>query len=185
MTIIPRSIGALGATLQLPTEERYLMTRAELLDRLCVLLAGRAAEELACDDVSTGAEDDIERATEIARRMISRFGMSDDLGPVTFERAHPMFLPSEGTFERREISEETAELIDREVKAVITREQVRAREVLARRKNALEALAHELITKETLEREQIDELVRRADAKPNGEALSAPRDSLSTHGPRL
>jgi cell division protease FtsH len=190
VTIIPRSIGALGATLQLPTEERYLMTRAELRDRLCVLLAGRAAEELACDDVSTGAEDDIERATEIARRMISRFGMSDELGPVTFEHAHPMFLPTEGTFERREISEETAELIDREVKTVITREQVRAREVLARRKGALEALAHELITKETLEREQIDEIVRSADvnangnAKPNGEALNAPRDSRSTHGPR-
>jgi cell division protease FtsH len=174
VTIIPRSIGALGATLQLPTEERYLMTRAELCDRLCVLLAGRAAEEISCDDISTGSEDDIERATEIARRMVSRFGMSDELGPVTFEHGHSPYLPVMEPFERREVSEETAELIDREVKAVITREQVRAREVLERRRPALEALAHELITKETLEREQLDEIVRAADVKPNGEVRPQP-----------
>jgi len=146
------------------------MTRAELQDRLCVLLAGRAAEELSCDDISTGSEDDIERATEIARRMISRFGMSDELGPVTFEHAHSPFLGFMEQFEPRTFSEETAEQIDREVKAVLTREQVRAREVLERRRVALEALAHELIVKETLEREQIDDIVRRADLRPNGDS---------------
>nr|WP_236644265.1 hypothetical protein [Sorangium cellulosum] len=80
VTIIPRSIGALGATLQLPTEDRYLMTRDELRDRLCVMLGGRIAEELCCGDISTGAQNDLERATETARQMVCRFGMSDVLG---------------------------------------------------------------------------------------------------------
>jgi cell division protease FtsH len=165
VTIIPRSIGALGATLMLPTEERYLMTRAELRDRLCVLLAGRTAEELACDDVSTGAEDDIERATEIARRMVSRFGMSEQLGPVTFEHAHSQYLGMD--LERRDFSEETARLIDHEVKAVLVHEQARARQILQTRRGALDAVARELIAKETLEKEQLDEIVKTAE-KRNG-----------------
>jgi cell division protease FtsH len=163
VTIIPRSIGALGATLQLPTEERYLMTRAELRDRLCVLLAGRAAEELACDDVSTGAEDDIERATEIARRMVSRFGMSEQLGPVTFEHAQSQYLGMD--LERRDFSEETARVIDHEVKSVITREQARAKAILQQRRHALEAVARELIAKETLEREHLEEIVTTAEQR--------------------
>ena len=93
VTIIPRSIGALGATLQLPTEERYLMTREELLDRICVMLGGRVAEELACADISTGAQNDLERASETARQMVCRFGMSEALGPVTFGCACGLELP--------------------------------------------------------------------------------------------
>ena len=163
VTIIPRSIGALGATLQLPTEERYLMTRAELRDRLCVLLAGRAAEELACDDVSTGSEDDIERATQIAHHMVSRFGMSEQLGPVTFQHSQSQFLGME--LERRDFSEETARLIDHEVKSVITREQKRAKDILHQRRHALEAVARELIAKETLEKEQLDEIVKASEQR--------------------
>ncbi len=169
VTIIPRSIGALGATLQLPTEERYLMTRTELRDRLCVLLAGRAAEELACDDVSTGAEDDIERATEIARRMVSRFGMSEQLGPVTFEHAHSQYLGMD--LDRRDFSEETARVIDHEVKSVLTREQTRAKDILQQRRGALEAVARELIKKETLEREQLEDIVKTAEQR-NGSGRS-------------
>src|SRR5204862_2065142 len=86
VTIIPRTIGALGATLQLPTEDRYLMLRAELRDRICVMLGGRAAEEIALADVSTGAQNDLERATETARQMVCRFGMSEKLGAQTFGR---------------------------------------------------------------------------------------------------
>ncbi|HSQ67069.1 MAG TPA: cell division protein FtsH, partial [Polyangiaceae bacterium] len=168
VTIIPRSIGALGATLQLPTEERYLMTREELRDRLCVLLAGRTAEEVACKDVSTGAEDDIAHASEIARRMISRFGMSEELGPVAFGHSQSGILQE---LEQRDFSEDTARAIDREVKALITREHARAREVLVKRSTALEAVARELLVHETLEREQLESIVKEAETEtepPNG-----------------
>jgi len=162
VTIIPRSIGALGATLQLPTEERYLMTREELRDRLCVLLAGRTAEEVACKDVSTGAEDDIERASEIARRMVSRFGMSEELGPVAFGHSSSQFLLAP-ELEQRDFSEETARAIDREVKTLLQREHTRARDVLVRRRTALDAVARELQEHETLEREQLESIVSGAE----------------------
>jgi cell division protease FtsH len=173
VTIIPRSIGALGATLQLPTEERYLMTRGELRDRLCVLMGGRTAEEIVFKDVSTGAEDDIQRATAIARQMIARFGMSDELGPVAFLRPDSHLLPTP-EIERREFSEETARVIDDEVKSLIGREQARAREALQRRRGALEAVARELILHETLERSQLEAIVEAAEQKP---ALRAERPS--------
>jgi cell division protease FtsH len=161
VTIIPRTIGALGATLQLPTEERYLMTREELRDRLCVLLGGRTAEEVVCKDVSTGAEDDIAHASEIARRMVSRFGMSDELGPVAFGHSQSTILPMP-ELEQRDFSEDTARTIDREVKTLISKEHARAREVLVKRRPALEAVASELLVRETLEREQLESIVNAA-----------------------
>ena len=167
VTIIPRSIGALGATLQLPTEERYLMTRDELRDRMCVLLAGRAAEELACDDVSTGAEDDLERATEIARHMVCRFGMSD-AARTGHVRARALAASPAMELERRDFSEETARVIDREVKSVITREQTRAKDILQQRRGALEAVARALIAKETLEKEQLEHIVETAEKRNGG-----------------
>jgi len=160
VTIIPRTIGALGATLQLPTEDRYLMTRDELLDRICVMLGGRAAEELACGNISTGAQNDLERATETARQMVCRFGMSDRLGPVTFGR--PMgarFLDAPVTFEERNFSEETARAIDAEVRAIIERQHARARTLLERRREALERIAARLLEQETLEREELEALL--------------------------
>ena len=94
ISIIPRGIAALGYTQQQPTEDRYLMTRPELLDRLAVLLGGRVAEELVFGEISTGAQNDLQRATDIARSMVAEYGMSDLLGPVTYERQRqPMFLP--------------------------------------------------------------------------------------------
>jgi cell division protease FtsH len=169
VTIIPRSIGALGATLQLPTEERYLMTRAELRDRLAVLMGGRTAEELVFKDVSTGAEDDIERATLIARQMIARFGMSDEVGPVALIHSEQRFL-GDTEIQRRDFSEETARLLDDEVKSLVTHEQARAREVLVRRRAALEAVARELILHETLERAELEAIVEGADRRPTQSA---------------
>jgi cell division protease FtsH len=157
VTIIPRSVGALGATLQLPTEERYLMTREELRDRLCVLLGGRVAEELACEDVSTGAEDDLERASEIARQMVCRFGMSEALGPMTFGAgSRARFLPFEQ--ESRNYGDATARLIDEETRKLIEREHERARAVLRERHDALHAVAGELLIHETLQRSEIEAL---------------------------
>jgi cell division protease FtsH len=165
VTIIPRSIGALGATLQLPTEERYLMTREELVDRLCVLLGGRVAEELACADVSTGAEDDLERASEIARQMVCRFGMSDVLGPMTFGRPGARFLNT-GDAPEKNYADETACVIDAEVHGLIEREHARARSILGERHDALHAIAGELLVHETLQRAEIEALAKVGAKRP-------------------
>ena len=136
------------------------MTRDELRDRICVLMGGRTAEELACEDISTGGEDDLERATEIARQMVCRFGMSDALGAVTFGRnGRARFLPLMDAGERN-FSEETARLIDAEVKAVLDAEHVRARRELEAKRVALEAIASELLQHETLQRNELEAIVR-------------------------
>jgi cell division protease FtsH len=171
VTIIPRSIGALGATLQLPTEERYIMTRDELLDRICVMMGGRTAEGVIFEDTSTGAENDLERATELARQMVCRFGMSSRLGPVTMGRplgarylegALPMGM-------ERNFSEETARAVDAEVRSVLETEQSRAHELLERRRSALERIARALLERETIERGELEAiLAEEAHAAGNG-----------------
>jgi cell division protease FtsH len=161
VTIIPRSIGALGATLQLPTEDRYLITRDELKDRICVMLAGRAAEEIVCQSISTGAQNDLERTTETARQMVCRFGMSDKLGPQTFgTAAGQRFLEAPVMFgEQRNFSEETARAIDAEVKAIVATEHARALKLLEERRDVLEAIAERLLIEETLERSDLEQIV--------------------------
>jgi cell division protease FtsH len=158
VTIIPRSIGALGATLQLPTQERYLLTREELTDRLCVLLGGRSAEELACGAISTGAQDDLERATTIARQMVCRFGMSEALGALTWGRSDAMlFLPVADGYDR-DYSEETARAIDAEVRRLVEEGHTRARAILRDRHAELEAIGRELLVCETLDRSELESL---------------------------
>ncbi len=161
VTIIPRSIGALGATLQLPTEDRYLMTKDELHDALAVMLGGRSAEELACHDVSTGAQNDLERATELARQMVCRFGMSE-LGPQTFGRpTQGQFLAAPVSFEERNFSEATAQRIDKEVGGLLEAAHGRARKILEEKRATLDAIATTLLERETLEREELEALARR------------------------
>ena len=159
VTIIPRSIGALGVTLQLPAEERYLMTKEQLLDRLAVMMGGRAAEELCCGDLSTGAANDLERATETVRQMVSRFGMSESLGPVTFGRASGMRFLSGAMGEERNFSEDTARAIDGEVRRILEAQYARAKRILEDRRGALEAIARRLLEVETLDRQQLEKLV--------------------------
>ncbi len=162
VTIIPRTIGALGATLQLPMEDRYLLTRSQLEDRLAVLLGGRAAEELIFGEVSTGAHNDLEQATEIARQMVMRFGMSERLGPLTYGR------PWAGQFlhaplsagEERNFSEHMARQIDEEVHRVVTEAYQRARMILQEKQQILRRVAQELMRRETLDREELERLVR-------------------------
>lgn len=165
VTIIPRSIGALGATLQLPTEERYIMTRDELLDRLCVMMGGRAAEDIVFHDVSTGAQNDLGRATETARQMICRFGMSGKLGPVTVGR--PMGLryleAAMPIGEERNFSEETARAVDAEIRSLIEGQAKRAYEILVRRRSALERMAQALLEKETIDRAELETILAEAD----------------------
>ncbi len=173
VTIIPRSIGALGATLQLPTEDRYLMTNEELLDRICVMLGGRAAEETVCGNISTGAQNDLERATETARQMVCRFGMSEKLGAQTFGR--PMgtqFLDAPVSMgEGRNFSEQTAQVIDAEVRAILEAQHKRAREILTQRRDVLEEIATRLLSEETLARETLEQL---AGPQPERQVACAP-----------
>lgn len=161
VTIIPSSIGALGATLQLPTEERYMMTRNELRDRICVMLGGRASEELFCQDISTGAQNDLERATETARQMVCRFGMSDKLGHQTY--GHSMsarYLASSGLLgEERNYSEQTAQFIDAEVRTVLDFQYDRAKKVLLERSEVLGQLIERLLAQETLSRSELESIV--------------------------
>lgn len=160
VSVIPRSIGALGVTLQLPTEERYLMLKRELLDRICVMLGGRAAEELALGEVSTGAQNDLERATETARQMICRFGMSDALGPQTFGR--PMgarFLDSPVQLgDERNFSEATAQQIDAEVRRIIDGQHERAMTILSARSEVMSTMVERLLIEETLDEAALNDL---------------------------
>ena len=160
VTIIPRGVAALGATYQLPLEDRYLLTRGELEDRIAVLLGGRVAEEIIYGEVSTGAHNDLERATEMARLMVMQYGMSEQLGPMTFGGGQQaMFLRGSGLPQEREYSEESARRIDAETRAIIDRIYDRVRDLLTTRKRVLVEAAAELKQKETLEGDRLRELL--------------------------
>jgi cell division protease FtsH len=159
VSIIPRGVAALGYTQQRPTEDRYLLTRTELLDRLDVLLGGRVAEEITFGDVSTGAQDDLQRATDIARHMITRWGMSETLGLGTFEEPdRGVFLPGRGT-PPREYSEDSARAIDAEIRRFLDGAHTRVLETLTARRPALETLAKLLIDHEVVDGEELGRLV--------------------------
>jgi cell division protease FtsH len=153
ISIVPRGIGALGYTQQLPTEDRYLMTKSELLGRIDVLLGGRAAEALIFGDVSTGAHNDLQRATDIARAMVSEYGMGQTLGPATFPRQNrPVFLsPEQAPLAGREYSEATAASLDQEIKAILSDRLTHVSRLLAEKRPSLERVARELLDKEVLD----------------------------------
>lgn len=155
ISIIPRGVAALGYTQQLPTEDRYLLTRSELLARVYVLLGGRVAEEMIFDDVSTGAQNDLQRATEIARTMVTQFGMSEKLGLVSLEGPRtPLFLPVP-TFNQKEYSEETARLIDEEVKKLLADAHEKVTAILYSHRAHLEEVAKLLLEKEVVDRPEL------------------------------
>jgi cell division protease FtsH len=160
ISIIPRGIAALGYTQQTPTEDRYLMTRSELLARIYVLLGGRVAEEMVFNDVSTGAQNDLQRATEIARTMVTQFGMSDKLGLVSLEGPRtPLFLPVPMQ-SAKEYSDDTARLIDAEVKQILTEAHEKVKGTLATHRAALEELAQLLLKKEVVERPELQAILK-------------------------
>jgi cell division protease FtsH len=155
ISIIPRGVAALGYTQQLPTEDRYLMTRSELLAKICVLLGGRVAEEMFFGDVSTGAQNDLQKATEIARTMVTQFGMSERVGLVSLEGSRtPLFLPVPNV-NPKEYSEETARMVDEEIKNVLSEMHAKVTAILSPRRQALEELAQLLLQKEVIDRPQL------------------------------
>ena len=159
ISIIPRGVAALGYTQQQPTEDRYLMTRAELLDRLDVFLGGRVAEEIIFGDVSTGAHDDLQRASDLARHMVTQYGMSDALGLGTFERPRQALFLRGPSVSEREYSEDTARVIDDEMRKLLEAARQRVRETLEEKRNILEALAKLLIEKEAVDRNALTTLL--------------------------
>jgi cell division protease FtsH len=151
ISIIPRGIAALGYTLQLPTEDRFLMTKSELENKIAVLLGGRIAEELVFGECSTGAQNDLVKATDIAKSMVKAYGMSEKLGTITLERERqPQFLQIQVPQERGDYSEETAREIDCEVRRIIEMQYERVKRLLGARKAALEAGARLLLEREVI-----------------------------------
>jgi cell division protease FtsH len=161
VSIIPRGIGSLGYTIQRPTEDRYLMTREELENRMAVLLGGRAAEVVVFGQLSTGASDDLAKATDIARSMVTRFGMVEKLGQVTFEEASHNFLgtPAPSYAQERKYSEETAREIDTAVRDIVRQAFDKAVGILRSKRAILERTAQKLLEKETLGEADLKALV--------------------------
>jgi cell division protease FtsH len=178
ISIIPRGIAALGYTLQVPTEDRYLMTRSELLDKLAILLGGRIAEEIIFDEISTGAQNDLQKATDIVSSMVKEYGMSEKLGNITFEKnRRPFFLASPFP-SPKEYSDEKAGQIDQEIETIMNEATERVRKIIKERKSYLESLARNLQEKEVLEKEEILEIMKDLPAENPPDA--APEDNKET-----
>jgi cell division protease FtsH len=168
ISIIPRGRAG-GYTLLLPKEDRYYMTRSQLLDQITMLLGGRVAEDLALKEISTGAQNDLERATEIARRMIMEYGMSDDLGPLTFGHKQDTPFLGRDIARDRNYSEEVAYAIDREVRRVIDECYNRAQDILTEHRDSLERVAKRLFEQETIEAPELSKLMSAPEGKETEE----------------
>ena len=160
ISIIPRGIGALGFTQQLPTEDRYLLKRSELFDRLDVLLGGRVAEELVYGDISTGAQNDLQRATDMARLMVTQYGMSERLGHVALDAPRQAYLSSQEAPRNASYSERTAQQIDEEIARLIADAHERVKRTLGANRATLDSLARLLLEHEVVERPMLDRLLR-------------------------
>ncbi len=166
VSIIPRGM-ALGWTLTLPTEDKYLVSRGELIDRLAMMLGGRVAEELTIGDFTTGASDDISKATATAREMVTQYGMSTKLGPMTFGRKDSQPFLGRDFGHQADYSEQIAEEIDREVRALIDDAHDEALEVLATNRAVLEELAESLLERETVERDALAAILEKVTPRPS------------------
>jgi cell division protease FtsH len=170
ISIIPRGLAALGYTLQLPLEDRYLMSREELLDKMAGLMGGRAAEEIVVGSISTGASNDFKQATEIARLMVTEYGMSDALGPISYaERGRSPFLRgADGMagLTDKAYSERTQRRIDEEVSRLIEEAMQRARELIVRNREALSRVAARLLQTEVVEGDELRRILAECGALP-------------------
>jgi cell division protease FtsH len=160
ISIVQRGFGALGYTMQLPLEDRYLMQRGDLLSQLAVLLGGRTAEEIALDEISTGAQNDLLRATDIARAMVTEWGMSDALGAINYDgHKRNKFLDMAMGPERGAYADDTARLIDAEVKRIMTDAHAHARRILADHRDDLEVITRRLLEQEVMEGDELRRLL--------------------------
>lgn len=162
ISIIPRSNGALGFTLQLPLEEKFLVSKSELLDKLTTLLGGRTAEELIYDEVTTGAQDDFKKVTDIAKRMVVQYGMSEKLGPINLGRENGNVFLGEEIVKSNEHSEEVSSMVDKEIRKIVESCHGKATDILTQNKEVLKNLAEKLIEVEELEGDQLEEILDQA-----------------------
>ena len=178
ISIVARGFGALGYTMQLPLEDRYLMQRRDLMAQLATLLGGRSAEEIALGEISTGAQNDLQRATDIARAMVTEWGMSDRLGAINLDSGRRnRFLDVPQPTERGAYSEQTARVIDEEVKMIVTEAHNEARRILMEKRSVLETITRRLLDKEVMEG---DELRAILDAAQTSEATMSATDAPAT-----
>jgi cell division protease FtsH len=147
-------------------QDRYMASRTELLDRLAVMFGGRAAEEVALNEISTGAANDLDRATELARAMVCQYGMSSELGPVRLGKNHQHVFLGRSLGEERDYSEQTAREIDSEVRAIIESAHERAKSILIKNRAQLDLLAKELMEREILDSEDVDRILKAASPEP-------------------
>jgi cell division protease FtsH len=161
ISVVPRGVGALGYTIQMPEEDRFLMIEDEIRGRIATLLGGRSAEEIIFGKVSTGASDDIQKTTELAERAVTLYGMSDKLGPIAFEKMQQQFIEGYGNA-RRNVSSEVAKIIDAEVKNMVDNAHHIALSILHQNRELLEETAMELLEKEVLEGDKLREKLQKA-----------------------
>jgi cell division protease FtsH len=177
VSIIPHGVGALGYTIQRPTEDRYLMTRAELEHKMAGLLGGRAAEQLVFGEISTGAADDLAKATDIARAMVLRYGMSDALGNVAYDRDRSPFLqPNFPVPQERSYSEDTAHTVDGAVRGFVDNAFAQASAILRRNRTLLDRTAAALLETETLGEPEIERVRQEIVTVPALQSLAGEAD---------
>jgi cell division protease FtsH len=173
ISIIPRGMAALGYTLQLPTEDRFLLDEAELRGQIATMLGGRSAEEIVFGSITTGASNDLQRATDLAERMVTTYGMSKVLGPLAYQQGQQSFLDNGVPNPRRVMSEQTAKAIDSEVKEIVETAHEQALGVLKQNRDLLETIATKLLETEVIEGEELQNLLHQANATPQEPALVA------------
>ena len=164
ISIVPRGMAALGYTLQMPTEDRFLMSESELRDQIATMLGGRAAEEVVFNSITTGAANDLQRATDLAERMVTTYGMSKVLGPLAYEKGQQNSFLGEGGMmnPRRYVSDETALAIDQEVKDIVEEGHQKALHILKENRDLLETISQSILAQEVIEGEELQELLGKA-----------------------
>lgn len=183
VTIIPRGF-ALGVTWSLPDEDMLHYTKSRLIDQIGVLLGGRVAEEIVYGDVATGAQNDLERSTKLARRMVTEFGMSDKLGPLTFGKRHEHVFLGRDFGHERDYGENIATMIDEEVSDIISTQHKRVKELMLKHRPHMNAIVKVLLEKETLDRAEVDAIIQEVNRKiAAGEDLDAPSNDAPTPPP--
>jgi cell division protease FtsH len=182
VSIIPRGAQALGYTMQLPLEDRYTMSRRELIGRITVMMGGRAAEEIVFSEITTGAQNDIENATDMARRMVCEFGMSERLGTLTYGRRERQMFLGRDLFEDRNYSEQTAVLIDEEIRRLVDTCYLQAKKVLVENRDKMESVALVLLDKEVLDGQEVRRIAGIEPAADSGGAPSTTSQNLSADG---
>ena len=178
ISIIPRGHAALGYTLQLPEKDKFLISKSELMNRIAILLSGRVSEEIIFNDVTSGAANDLERATKIARQMVTELGMSDSLGLVKLGNRRQEIFLGRDISEDRNYSEEVAYAIDKEVKAIIDECYERAKEILTERQSLLDKIANVLLEREVIDAEELDKLMKEEDKETPPELPELRVDTL-------